>query len=128
MPSPDTSGGSHHTSYNTLNPATTAIRAETGISDDELLTGQQEAILRALRASSNRVLSRTELARAAGLGSSQGRRVDVLLVHIRRTLVDESIVNVRNRGWRLLPSAPRSTPKSDPGESTHANRSERVTA
>ncbi len=89
--------------------------------NDELLTGQQEAILQALRASTNRVLSRSELAKTAGLGSSQGRRVDVLLVNIRRTLVNESLVNVRNRGWRLLPTALPSAPQ-DAGHSVGSGR------
>ncbi len=73
--------------------------------DPTTLTAQEEAILLTLRSATHRVVSRNELARAAGLNSTQGRRVDVLLVRIRRTLDDESIVNIRNRGWRLVSGA-----------------------
>ncbi len=69
---------------------------------DAALTIQEEAILLALRSAPDRVLSRTELARAAGLSSAKGRRVDALLVSIRRSLDNESIINIRNRGWRLV--------------------------
>ncbi len=66
------------------------------------LSPQEQAIIDALRSGSGRVLGRTELARAAGIAPSQGRRVDVLLVGVRRVLGADAIVNVRNRGWRLV--------------------------
>jgi DNA-binding response OmpR family regulator len=64
------------------------------------LTIQEQQIVAALQAANGRVVGRTELARAAGI-APQGRRIDVLLVNVRRTLGADSIVNVRNRGWRL---------------------------
>jgi DNA-binding response OmpR family regulator len=66
------------------------------------LSSQEQAIIDALRSGHGRVLGRIELARAAGIAPSQGRRVDVLLVGVRRALGPDSIVNVRNRGWRLV--------------------------
>jgi DNA-binding response OmpR family regulator len=65
-------------------------------------TSQELAIIDALRRGDGRVLGRTELARLVGIAPSQGRRIDVLLVGVRRILGPEAVVNVRNRGWRFV--------------------------
>jgi DNA-binding response OmpR family regulator len=72
----------------------------------DALSPQELAVIEALRSGSGRVLGRTELARAAGIAPSQGRRVDVLLVGIRRSLGADAIVNVRNRGWKFVETTP----------------------
>jgi hypothetical protein len=68
-------------------------------------TSQEMAIIDALRSGGGRVLGRTELARVVGISPSQNRRVDVLLVGVRRVLGPEAVVNVRSRGWRLADTA-----------------------
>jgi DNA-binding response OmpR family regulator len=66
------------------------------------LTSQELAIIDALRSSGGRVLGRLELARVVGIAPAHSRRVDVLLVAVRRVLGPENILNVRNRGWRYV--------------------------
>jgi DNA-binding response OmpR family regulator len=67
--------------------------------------GEREAaLLDALRSSGRRVVTRRELARAAGL-REHPRRVDVHLVNVRRMLSSEELINVRGRGWMLVPAA-----------------------
>ena len=61
---------------------------------------REEAILRVLQTRRGRVVTRTELARAAGLPVTS-RRIDVHLVNVRRHLGAEELVNVRSRGWML---------------------------
>lgn len=61
------------------------------------------ALLEALRGSGHRVVTRRELAKAAGL-REHPRRVDVHLVNVRRSLTTEELVNVRGRGWMLVPA------------------------
>ena len=63
---------------------------------------REVALLDTLRASGQRVVTRRELARAAGL-REHPRRVDVHLVNVRRSLTNEALVNVRGRGWMLVP-------------------------
>lgn len=63
---------------------------------------REAALLDALRSSGRRVVTRRELARVAGL-REHPRRVDVHLVNVRRLLSDEELVNVRGRGWMLVP-------------------------
>ncbi len=63
---------------------------------------REAALLGALRSSGRRVVTRRELARVAGL-REHPRRVDVHLVNVRRALSDEQLVNVRGRGWMLVP-------------------------
>jgi DNA-binding response OmpR family regulator len=65
------------------------------------LTDQERCIFDAICAARGRVVTRTELARAARLPQTQARRVDVLLVNVRRALGDDELVNVRSRGWML---------------------------
>jgi DNA-binding response OmpR family regulator len=50
-----------------------------------------------------RVMSRTELARRAGLSDLNARRCDSLIVGIRRVVGAERVVTVRRRGWMLMP-------------------------
>jgi DNA-binding response OmpR family regulator len=67
----------------------------------ELVLGpREEAILAVLRAQAGRVVTRTQLARVAGLAVSS-RRLDVHLVNVRRVVGPENLTNVRSRGWML---------------------------
>lgn len=72
--------------------------AETQV--DEALGAREQAILCVLEAQRGRIVTRTELARAAGLPVAS-RRIDVHLVNVRRHVGSESLVNVRSRGWML---------------------------
>jgi DNA-binding response OmpR family regulator len=62
-------------------------------------------VLAVLVANDRRVVSRRELARAAGLTDLSERRCDSLLVGVRRVLGADAVVTVRSRGWMLAPSA-----------------------
>ena len=66
----------------------------------EPLTPREEAMLALLLAHRGRVVTRTELARVAGLRISS-RRIDVHLVNVRRHVGAERLVNVRSRGWMV---------------------------
>jgi DNA-binding response OmpR family regulator len=66
---------------------------------------QERAVVEVLLANRGRVVSRRELARAAGLTEMSERRCDSVLVAVRRALGPTAIVNVRCRGWMLHPSA-----------------------
>jgi len=57
------------------------------------------AVLEAL--ARGRVVSRAELARAAGLEGLSERRCDGLLVELRRDLGPDIVRNLRRRGWIL---------------------------
>ena len=73
----------------------------------DALCVREVALLQALEAARGRVITRTELARAAGLRQAP-RRVDVHLVSVRRHLqldAEDHIVNVRGRGWMLVSGA-----------------------
>lgn len=65
------------------------------------LNDRELALLRVLIDSRGRVVTRSELARRAGLRHLQPRRVDVLLVNVRRAVGPEHLQNVRGRGWML---------------------------
>ncbi len=67
------------------------------------MTASQVALLRVLAANPDRVVTRAELAVAAGL--EQERSVDVVLSSLRRVLGCEFVRNVRSRGWILQPQA-----------------------
>jgi DNA-binding response OmpR family regulator len=67
------------------------------------LPEREAAVLAALQAAGGRVVSRAELARAAGLTGLSPRRVDGVLVRLRRVLPDGALVTVRGRGWALVP-------------------------
>lgn len=58
-------------------------------------------MLEVLRAAGGRVVSRAELARAAGFADLSERRVDGVLVGLRRVLPAGVLVTVRGRGWAL---------------------------
>ncbi len=62
-------------------------------------------MLAVLLAHRTRVVSRRELARAAGLAELNQRRCDSVLVGVRRQLGPESIITVRSRGWMLADHA-----------------------
>lgn len=66
-----------------------------------VLTESERAVLAALQMAQGRVIGRAELAARAGLGDLSARRVDSILVGLRRSLGEGSIVTVRARGWRL---------------------------
>lgn len=57
----------------------------------------------ALVARQGRVVTRTELAREIGLRTDQTRRVDAMLVEVRRDLTAQGyeLINVRSRGWMI---------------------------
>src|SRR5262245_3630703 len=61
----------------------------------------ERMVLEALLDAGGRVLGRVELARRAGLRKHSPRRVDSVLVALRRRLGPDAIVTVRRRGWRL---------------------------
>jgi len=65
------------------------------------LTAQEVAVLATLADARGRVVSRSELARRAGLRHACPRRADSLLVTVRRALGDAAVRTVRGRGWML---------------------------
>jgi DNA-binding response OmpR family regulator len=67
----------------------------------EHLTPQERAVYDVLEANSGRVLSRHEIARAAGIGDLSERRCDSLIVGVRRAVGPERVRTVRRRGWML---------------------------
>ena len=67
------------------------------------LTSTQVELLTVLALNRDRVVTRAELAAAAGL--EQERTVDVVLSSLRRLLGEPFVRNVRNRGWILEPHA-----------------------
>jgi two-component system alkaline phosphatase synthesis response regulator PhoP len=79
-----------------------AYRATFGGRDLPLSPSQLEVLAYLVR-NRDRVVSRGELADAAGL--VEGRSVDVALSTLRRMLGGRAVRNVRNRGWILEPGA-----------------------
>jgi DNA-binding response OmpR family regulator len=69
----------------------------------EHLTSQERAVYLVLARRPGRVVSRTEIARAAGLDDLSERRCDSLLVGVRRAVGVDAIRTVRRRGWMLVP-------------------------
>ena len=72
----------------------------------EHLTEGEAAVWRVLYETRGRVVTRGELARKAGLRDLSVRRVDVLLVGVRRELGPDQLLNIRGRGWLLCDGDP----------------------
>ena len=70
-------------------------------SDAVRLGPNELAVLQVFLDCGNRVVSRLEIARRAGLAGMNERRCDSILVSLRRVLGSESIRTVRGRGWML---------------------------
>ena len=66
-----------------------------------MLAPRERAVLEVLRAAGGRVVSRSDLARAVGLAGLSTRRVDGVLVRLRRALPEGALITVRGRGWAL---------------------------
>ena len=73
---------------------------EGDVTEHDGLSAAERAVLDVLVSSHGRVVSRTELARAAGV-RHHPRRVDALLVSVRRAVAPRIVRNVRSRGWML---------------------------
>jgi DNA-binding response OmpR family regulator len=71
---------------------------------DSSLTASERAVLGVLASVGGRVLNRSDLAARAGLAELSDRRVDSILVGLRRRLGSDRLVTVRARGWRLAGS------------------------
>lgn len=83
-----------------MDPAPTISPSESAT--DTLRLGPNElAVLQVFLDCGNRVVSRLEIARRAGLAGMNERRCDSILVSLRRVLGAESIRTVRGRGWML---------------------------
>lgn len=67
------------------------------------LGAAEQAVLRVLVDAKGKVLNRAELAAKAGLGGLSARRVDSVLVNVRRAIGQDNLVTVRGRGWRVVP-------------------------
>jgi DNA-binding response OmpR family regulator len=65
------------------------------------LASPEVAVLAVLLAFAGRVVSRELIARRSGLRECSNRRVDSLLVGIRKALGADAIRTVRGRGWML---------------------------
>jgi DNA-binding response OmpR family regulator len=68
----------------------------------EALTPQERAVYLVLASEPNRVHTRHEIARAAGISDLNQRRCDSLIVGIRRVLGSDRLITVRRRGYLLL--------------------------
>lgn len=66
-----------------------------------LLRSREIDVLRVLSERAGRVVSRASLADLAGLDGLSARRVDALIVELRRVLPAGAILTVRRRGWML---------------------------
>ena len=65
------------------------------------LGGSERAVLAVIVETPGRVISRFELARRAGLCDLSERRIDAVMVTLRRALGPAAIRTVRRRGWML---------------------------
>jgi DNA-binding response OmpR family regulator len=68
------------------------------------LSTAERSLAGTLLANRGRVLTRTMLAKDLGIRIDQSRRVDSMLVNVRRELNNRGmeVVNVRSRGWMVL--------------------------
>jgi DNA-binding response OmpR family regulator len=84
-------------------PAPAALVSPESQSSDplEALTPQERAVYEVLAARANRVMTRLEIARAAGIIDLNQRRCDSLIVGIRRVIGTDSLLTVRRRGYLL---------------------------
>ncbi len=66
-------------------------------------TDHEHLLFTILVAQKGRVVPRTRLARDLGFHHGQSRRVDAMLVNVRRelSLYGMELVNVRSRGWMV---------------------------
>lgn len=79
--------------------------APAALSARAALAAHERAVLGVLVANRNRVISRRELSRQAGLTDLSERRCDSVLVGLRRVLGHDAIITVRSRGWMLAATA-----------------------
>lgn len=70
------------------------------------LSPTERSVLEVLHERRGRVVSRREVARAAGLADRCARRPDAVISDLRRHLGADSIVTVRGRGWMLMSAVP----------------------
>lgn len=64
----------------------------------------ESAVLEALVRAGGKVVSRATIVRDGGLGHLSTRRTDAAIVALRRLLGADSVITVRQRGWRLDPA------------------------
>ena len=69
-----------------------------------LLRSREVDVLRVLLDRAGRVVARSTLASLAGLDGLNSRRVDAIMVELRRSLPVGAIVTVRRRGWMIDPA------------------------
>ena len=68
------------------------------------LRASEQAVLSVLQEAHGRVVSRDHIARRAGLRDVSPRRIDSVMVNLRRRLGPEALRTVRGRGWMLVDS------------------------
>lgn len=68
---------------------------------DGYLSQTDQAVLKVLIESPDRIVGRETIVRRAGLDSVTMRRADASIVVLRRILGAEAIITVRRRGWML---------------------------
>jgi DNA-binding response OmpR family regulator len=86
-------------------PATDQVDGHSNPLGAASLGTQERAVLSALLANQGRVVSRRDLARQAGLADLSERRIDGVLVGVRKRLGVDAIITVRSRGWMLSETA-----------------------
>ena len=82
-------------------PATEQVDVHSNPLGAASLGSQERAVLSALLANQGRVVSRRDLSRQAGLADLSERRIDGVLVGLRKRLGADAIITVRSRGWML---------------------------
>jgi DNA-binding response OmpR family regulator len=79
------------------------LAADSPFGNGAVLSAIEQSVLDVLLSAGGRVVSRESLAERAGLANLSERRVDSVLVALRRALGADSIITVRGRGWRVVP-------------------------